>query len=116
GVGKTPGLQPFKKDLIETAARDLEKVEGLTGTSGITAAATTLAYHELMAQLYREVGETEKAWSHLQEAHAIARQRIKDQNYSTASRINLAAICRDMAQMRQEYQRDMAESLEISQA
>ncbi|HUE71219.1 MAG TPA: serine/threonine-protein kinase [Pirellulaceae bacterium] len=115
GVGRTPALQPLKKKLVETATKDLSSLKDSIGTSGITGAATTLKYHELMAQLHRDVGETEQAWSHLVKAHEIANQRIKDQEGSTAARLNLATICEDLASIRQVYNRSMEDSLVYSQ-
>ena len=68
-----------------------------------------------MYGLYRETGDTEKAWQHLKQAHEIARQRIIDQNGSVASRLNLATICGDMAHLRQDYQhRDMNVALNFA--
>jgi serine/threonine-protein kinase len=106
-IGSTPTLQPLKREIVRTTARSLEKLPQMTGRSGVTTAATALAYHRLMYQMYLETGETDKAWTHVVEAHAIARQRVKDQDHSTAARMNLAAICKDMAQMRLKYDRDM---------
>ena len=113
-VRTAPGLRPFMAKIAQDAVKDLEKIPHVTSRSNITERATTLAFHELMYQLYREVGETEKAWEHVREAHEIARQRVEDQQGSLASKHNLALICADMARIRQEFQRDMQVSLKFA--
>jgi tetratricopeptide (TPR) repeat protein len=79
-----------------------------------TTGATRLAYHDLMHRMYLETGETDKAWTHIRAAHDIARQRVVDQNDSTASRLNLAAVCRDMSEMRRKVNRDMQAAIDYA--
>ncbi|MCI0357804.1 MAG: serine/threonine-protein kinase [Planctomycetaceae bacterium] len=110
-IGTTPNLQPLKREIVLATARTLEKLPHMTGRSGRTKAATLLVYHRLMYRMYLETGETDKAWAHIVEAHEIARQRVIDQNNSNASRMNLAAICKDMAQIRLKYERDVGVAL-----
>ena len=108
-----PGIGPqqLKQDLVRLVGDGLSDVSQGTSTSGITTAATTLIYHQLLSQLHLESGETEAAWKHLSLAHSIARQRIIDQNGSDASRLNLANVCCDMAEMRRKHDRDLNTSL-----
>jgi serine/threonine-protein kinase len=106
-IGRTPHLQPLKREIVLTTARSLEKLPKMTGKSGRSTSATMLVFHKLMYQMYLEIGQTDKAWEHVRQAHEIARQRIVDQDNSTASRSNLAAICKDMAQIRLKFDRDM---------
>jgi serine/threonine-protein kinase len=100
-------LHTLRQQLGELTVRDLSKLESMMSSSGITERATTLSYHKMMYELYRDSGQTKNAWDHMSKAHAIARQRIKDQDGSTASRYNLAIICLDMAAVSQVINRDM---------
>lgn len=118
-MGKSNASQPLRQEILATVGGLLTELKtdmsaDFRGSSGVSAAATTLAYEVLQYQYHREVGETEEAWKHLDAAHRIARQRIKDLRGSTAARVNLASICRDMANLRQEFRRDMQASLDYS--
>ncbi len=115
GMGKTPALQPLKMRLIAAATNNLELLQDSIGTSGITGAATTLKYHELMSQLHRDAGEMDKAWQENSLAHELAKQRIEDQKKSTASRLNLASVCSEMAKLQREHLRNMHASLQFAQ-
>src|SRR5262249_14337467 len=106
-IPKTSAMKALRQDLIRTAYEGLEKLPEVSGKSGVTMAATTLAYHRLMHEMYVENGDTGKAWTHIAKAHDIARERIKVQGSSDASRVNLANVCMEMASMRKQYNRDM---------
>ena len=112
-VRTAPSLRPFMINLAESAVRDLERIPDAS-VENITERATTLAFHELMYHLYREVGQTEKAWRHVNAAYERAQQRVRDQNSSTASEMNLALICFDMSQIQRDYKRDMAASMQYA--
>src|SRR5262249_34953824 len=106
-IPKTPALKALRQDLMRTGQEGLAELPEISDKSDPTMAATTLAYHRLMHDMYLDDGKTEQAWTHIVKAHDIARERIKIQDSSDATRLNLAHVCMEIARMRRQYSRDM---------
>ncbi len=105
-----PGLQEVKTAILNTALKRIDGVAGVYEKS-TSKEATVMAIYSALAQLYREIGQTEKAGAMLARCLEIARERVKIKEYSDPSRQNLANMLRDIAELDLEFRRDMKASL-----
>ena len=105
-----PNLFEVKTALLETA---LQRVDGVAGMyeKSTSKEATALAALNELAKIYRELGQSEKAFRLLEKCLEIAKARVKIKEGSDPSRQNLANIYRDLAVISAEYRRDMKASL-----
>ena len=105
-----PNLFEVKTALLETA---LKRVDGVASVyDGSTSKeATVLAVLNELAKIYRELGQSEKAFRLLEKCLEIAKARVKIKEGSDPSRQNLANTYRDLAVVSAEYHRDMKASL-----
>lgn len=103
-------LFDVKTKLLENA---LSRVDGVAGVydQSTSKEATALAALNELARIYRELGQSEKAFRMLQKCLVIAKERVKIKEYSDPSRQNLANVYRDLAMVSEEFQRDMKVSL-----
>ena len=113
-LSDAPGTLEVKKSITEIAKKGLDRIpEGRIDQSQTSVAATYLGYYQIMAQVHREMGESQKALEYLLKARKLAEQRVVVRGRSNASRRNLAAILGDLAQVTQEVNRDLAGSLQL---
>ncbi|MDB5349086.1 MAG: serine/threonine protein kinase [Planctomycetota bacterium] len=108
-------LFDVKTTLLENA---LKRVDGVASVyeQSTSKEATALAAMTELANIYRELGQSEKAFHMLERCLAIAKARVKIKEYSDPSRQNLANVYRDLAIVSEEYQRDMKVSLFYNEA
>ena len=66
-----------------------------------------IAAHKKLGDLYRQTGETDKAYREYEIAHKSTQERVIVQEGSDASRYNLALSSLDMAEVSRELKRDM---------
>jgi tetratricopeptide (TPR) repeat protein/tRNA A-37 threonylcarbamoyl transferase component Bud32 len=101
-----PDLQGVKTDILNMALKRIDGVASVYDKS-TSKEATVLAIYSALAQIYREIGQTEKAGAMLARCLDIARERVKIKEYSDPSRQNLANMLRDTAELDLEFRRDM---------
>jgi tetratricopeptide (TPR) repeat protein len=112
----TPRTQPLKKALLQTAAEGLEQIrERAQGTNSTEVAIAFASVHMRMGGVYRQLGETEKAFQHVQESHRINLERAQAQPDSDRAQSNLAASYTVLAEMSLEMRRDLATTLDFYQ-
>lgn len=73
--------------------------------------ATTMAALNQLAQIYRQLGQSEKAFGLLERCLGIAKEGVRRSHNSDPSRQNLAHIYVQLASVAEEYRRDMRASL-----
>ena len=109
-LDEAPRTQQIKRDLLETAMEGLKKVaKKAEGSTSIEA--TMLSAHMRMADIFRQLGDTDDAMSEFEKSLDIARRRAAKNPNNDASQANLAVVLSHVGDMRQELERDVDASL-----
>ena len=105
-----PDLFDIKTALLDSA---LNRVDGVASVydKSTSKEATVLAALNELATIYRQLGQSEKAFKVLERCLAIARERVRIKEGSDPSRQNLANILREIASISEEFRRNMKASL-----
>jgi tetratricopeptide (TPR) repeat protein len=109
-----PNLFDIKTALLDTA---LKRVDGVASgyAQSTSKEATVLAALNELARIYRELGQSERAFRILERCLEIAKERVRIKEGSDPARQNLANINRELAVISQEFRRDMKASLAYNQ-
>ncbi len=105
-LSDAPGMQQLKKDTLNLALTELDKVANVVDKS-TSKEVTQLMIHLQLGGLFRQLGETDRAASRFAKALELSRERVRIKEGSDASRANLAKSLRDMGSITQEKGRDM---------
>ena len=109
-LDQAPGTQQLKEDLLKTALEGVKLVSlKAEGTTSIEP--TRMAALMKLGELYKQLGESEKAMAKFQEVHEVAKARVVLKKGTDASRSNLAATLVNLANMHKELRRDMRAAL-----
>ena len=111
---QVPGLYELKAALIDSALKRIDGVAGIYEKSTSKEATTAAALMEL-GKIYRQLGQTQKAFKAYQQLLAITKERVKIKNYSDPSRQNLANTYLELALCSEELNRDMTAALNFNQ-
>lgn len=111
-LAEVPGTQQVKVEVLQLAMRDLTRVADNINKS-TSKEATMLAVYNQLGKAFKSLGETEKAADLFRRGVGIARERVVIKEGSDASRSNLAASLRELADVTQEIGRDMPATLKI---
>jgi serine/threonine-protein kinase len=106
----SPGLLDLKEALLKSALARVDTVANVYEKSTSKEATTAAALIEL-GRIYRNLGQTDKAYQNVEKALAILRQRIIIKKGSDASRRNLALGLSDLAALSEERDRDLKAAL-----
>ena len=106
---QAPDLYDLKMGLMDAALKRADGVANVYDKS-TSKEATTLAALVELAKIYRELGQSEKAFKIYERCLAIAKERVKIKEGSDPSRQNLANVYRDLAMSVEELRRDMKAS------
>jgi tetratricopeptide (TPR) repeat protein/tRNA A-37 threonylcarbamoyl transferase component Bud32 len=109
-----PGLYDLKTALLGSALKRIDGVAGIYEKSTSKEATTAAALMEL-GKIYRQLGQTRKAFQTYQKCLEITRERVKIKNYSDPSRQNLANTYFELAFCSEELNRDMTAALSYNQ-
>ena len=109
-----PGLYDLKAALLDSALKRIDGVAGIYEKSTSKEATTAAALMEL-GKIYRQLGQTRKAFQAFQKCLEITRERVKIKNYSDPSRQNLANTYFELAFCSEELNRDMKAALNYNQ-
>ena len=109
-----PGLYDLKAALLDSALKRIDGVAGIYEKSTSKEATTAAALMEL-GKIYRQLGQTQKAFQSYQKCLEITKERIKIKNYSDPSRQNLANTYFELAFCSEELNRDMKAALSYNQ-
>ncbi len=109
-----PGLYDVKAALLDTALKRIDGVAGIYEKSTSKEATTAAALMEL-GKIYRQLGQTQKAFQAYQKCLEITKERVKIKNYSDPSRQNLANTYFELAFCSEELNRDMKATLNFNQ-
>jgi tetratricopeptide (TPR) repeat protein/tRNA A-37 threonylcarbamoyl transferase component Bud32 len=109
-----PGLYDLKTALLDSALKRINGVAGIYEKSTSKEATTAAALMEL-GKIYRQLGQTRKAFSAYQKCLEITKERVKIKNYSDPSRQNLANTYFELAFCSEELNRDMKAALNYNQ-
>ncbi len=107
---QAPGLYDVKAALLASALKRIDGVAGIYEKSTSKEATTAAALMEL-GKIYRQLGQTRKAFQAFQRCLEITRERVKIKNYSDPSRQNLANTYFELAFCSEELDRDMKATL-----
>jgi tetratricopeptide (TPR) repeat protein len=104
-----PGLQPLRQKLLKTAMEKLQKVvDNADANKDVHAAYVNMAVARInFGELYKELGETEKAFAQYQEANQIFAAIAEKNPDSNAAKGNLAASCTTLGGMAVEMLGDL---------
>ena len=109
-LDEAPRTQQIKRDLLETAMEGLKKVaKKAEGSTSIEA--TMLGAHMRMADIFKQLGDTDDAMKEFEKSLDIARRRAAKNPDNDASQANLAVVLSQVGDMRQELERDVDASL-----
>ncbi len=111
---QAPGLFDLKAALLDSALKRIDGVAGIYEKSTSKEATTAAALMEL-GKIYRQLGQTEKAFQAFQKCLEITKERVKIKNYSDPSRQNLANTYFELAFCAEELNRDMKAALGYNQ-
>jgi tetratricopeptide (TPR) repeat protein len=109
-----PGLYDLKAGLLDSALKRIDGVAGIYEKSTSKEATTAAALMEL-GKIYRQLGQTQKAFKTYQKCLEITKERVKIKNYSDPSRQNLANTYFELAFSNEELNRDMKAVLGYNQ-
>ena len=109
-----PGLYDLKAALLDSALKRIDGVAGIYEKSTSKEATTAAALMEL-GKIYRQLGQTQKAFQSYQKCLEITKERVKIKNYSDPSRQNLANTYFELAFCSEELNRDMKATLSFNQ-
>ena len=109
-----PGLYDLKAALLDSALKRIDGVAGIYEKSTSKEATTAAALMEL-GKIYRQLGQTQKAFQAYQKCLEITKERVKIKNYSDPSRQNLANTYFELAFCSEELNRDMKATLSYNQ-
>jgi tetratricopeptide (TPR) repeat protein/tRNA A-37 threonylcarbamoyl transferase component Bud32 len=109
-----PGLFDLKAGLLDSALKRIDGVAGIYEKSTSKEATTAAALMEL-GKIYRQLGQTKKAFQVYQKCLGITKERVKIKNYSDPSRQNLANTYFELAFCTEELNRDMKATLSYNQ-
>ncbi len=109
-----PGLYDLKAALLDSALKRIDGVAGIYEKSTSKEATTAAALMEL-GKIYRQLGQTQKAFKSYQKCLEITKERVKIKNYSDPSRQNLANTYFELAFCSEELNRDMKATLSYNQ-
>jgi tRNA A-37 threonylcarbamoyl transferase component Bud32/tetratricopeptide (TPR) repeat protein len=110
-----PGLFDLKQAILDAALKRVNDVAGVYDKVETSQEATTAAAYMQFSKIYRQLGQTEKAFQALQKCLAITKQRVIIKKGSDPSRQNLANTYFELAQMSEELRRDMKAALTYSE-
>jgi serine/threonine-protein kinase len=111
-----PRSQEVKMGLLQTAAEGLEKItQRAKGSNSSEVAFSIAAVHMRMGFVYRQLGETEKAFKHVEASHQINVEQVQELPDSDRAKSNLASSYSVLADMSLELRRDLATSLDYYQ-
>ena len=109
-----PGLYELKAALLDSSLKRIDGVAGIYEKSTSKEATTAAALMEL-GKIYRQLGQTQKAFQSYQKCLEITKERVKIKNYSDPSRQNLANTYFELAFCGEELNRDMKATLSYNQ-
>jgi tetratricopeptide (TPR) repeat protein/tRNA A-37 threonylcarbamoyl transferase component Bud32 len=107
---EAPGLYELKAALLDSALKRIDSVAGVYEKSTSKEATTAAALMEL-GKIYRQLGQTEKAFKAYQQLLTITKERVKIKKFSDPSRQNLANTYLELALCSEELNRDMNAAL-----
>jgi hypothetical protein len=109
-----PGLYDVKTSILNMALKRIDGVAAVYDKS-TSKEATVLVIYVGLSDVYRQLGQTEKAVDMLRRSLEIAKARIVIKEGSDASRKNLAIIRMKLAGLLEQIGRDMKAALNESQ-
>ena len=112
---KEPGLFELKTAILEAALKRVDGVAGKYDKVETSHEATTAAAYMQFSHIYRQLGQTEKAFCALQRCLEITKQRVVIKKGSDPSRQNLANTYFQLALLSEELRRDMKATLAYNQ-
>jgi serine/threonine-protein kinase len=99
-VGKQPGMQQLKRDLLQTALSGLQRVTG--GSAGKRHRYTNDAYFR-MGGLARQLGKTEDAYRYWRQYYDAAQSDLTNDPANEFIKLELAWACRFLGQVSAEF-------------
>jgi serine/threonine-protein kinase len=113
-IGDSPGTQPLKLKLLETALEGLDKVAKSDEDSRLLGQSMAAAYMRI-GQLFQQTGQSEKAFVQYQKCHEIIQALAAKDPDGPVAQTNLAATLTVLGEMSLELRRDVAASLDYYQ-
>ncbi len=107
-----PGLQEVRQTLLEVALANVDKVADVYDKDPSSKEATTAVALVSLGDIYRQLGQSEKASHNFLKALDITKERIAIKHGSDAARRNLALVYSNLAATAEELNRDMHAALD----
>jgi len=105
-----PGLDDVKASILKMALGRIDSVASVY-TGSTSKEATTLALYATLSDVYRQLGQTEKALAMARRALEIAVARVSIKEGSDASRMNLGTVHMQVGMLLEAINRDMNAAL-----
>ena len=105
-LSEAPGTQAVRKEILDLANAEIVRVANKVDSS-TSKEATQLAIHRQLGLVFKDLGESEKAFEQFSKAETLARERIVIKQGSDASRTNLALVLIELGEIGLEYRRDL---------
>jgi len=109
-----PGLYDIRQSVLEIALQNVDRVADIYD-KGTSKEATAMAAMVQLGDIYRQIGQPEKASRQFLRALEIAKERVKIKNGSDPSRSNLAIVYTQLAAVTRESNRDLKAALDYDQ-
>ena len=113
-IGDSPGTQPLKLKLLETALDGLDKVAKSDEDLRLLGQSMAAAYMRI-GQLFQQMGQSEKAFAQFQKCHEIVKALADKDPDGPVAQANLAATLTMLGEMSLELRRDIQTSLDYYQ-
>ena len=108
------GLYDIQQALLAVALQNVDLVAN-SYNSGTSKEATTMAALVALGDIYRKLGQLEKASQYFLKGADIAKERVVIKKGSDPSRRNLAIVYTNLGNVAQEWNRDLKASLDYYQ-
>jgi serine/threonine-protein kinase len=109
-LNDSPANQELKEELLKFALEETKKID-VAGEKSTSIEATRMHTLHRLGELYRQLGQTERAMANFKEVDRIARERVVLKQGTSASRFNRIIALWPIADIEREVQRDMKAAL-----
>jgi tetratricopeptide (TPR) repeat protein len=113
-IGDSPGMQPLKLKLLDTALKGLDQVAQSDEDSRLFGQTMAAAYMQI-GQIFQQMGQSEKAFIQYQKCHKITQALAARDPDGPVAKTNLAASLMKLGEMSMELHRDVTAALNYYQ-
>jgi tetratricopeptide (TPR) repeat protein len=112
-LSKDPGMQPLKRDLLQTALEGLQRVANRAGGESSTIRWSMEDALLRMGELEREFGKSEEAYRYFERRYEMTRADLDTEPGNARLLERVAMTCINLAEVSMSVRRDMKKALSL---